>query len=57
MAQHEYLDDGGGEVALVDVGELETDAWLAMLVREVEPVELPEPVAAYLNEARQAGEV
>ena len=55
MAQHDY--QYGDELILVDVGELDTDAWLAMLAGEVEPAELPEPVAVYLHEAREAGEV
>ena len=55
MAQHDY--QYGDELVLVDVGELDTDAWLAMLAGEVEPAELPEPVAVYLHEAREAGEV
>ena len=56
MAQHDY--QYGDELVLVDVGELDTDAWLAMLAGEVEPAKAAKaPVAVYLHEAREAGEV
>ncbi len=55
MTQHDY--QYSDELVLADVGELDTQAWLALLADEVEPIELPEPVAVYLHEAREAGEV
>jgi hypothetical protein len=55
MAQQDY--PYSDALILVDVGELDTQAWLAVLAEEVEPAELPEPVAVYLHEAREAGEV
>ncbi len=52
MTQHDYQDSD--ELVLADVGELDTEAWLALLAEEVE---LPEPVAVYLHEARVAGDL
>ncbi len=55
MTQHDY--QNGDELVLADVGELDTEAWPALLAEEVEPTERPEPVAVYLHGACEAGEV
>ena len=43
MTQHDY--QYSDKLVLADVGDLDTQAWLSLLVEEVEPTELPEPVA------------